>query len=179
MTNASQLWKTMTAAQRLAWGVLGAQIMRTDSLGQPYTLTGLQAWILVYLDYLTLALTLPPSLTAPALTVPNNPGVTTAVYDDSANTFVLTPIAMPDATSMFAVYATRPVSQGINFLPRSEFKLVQVFSNGIPTTMDIHAAYIALFGEAITGQKVFFYVQSFTTSGLPGPKIEGSTIVVA
>lgn len=40
----SSNWRGLTEAQRTAWGILGTGITRTDSLGQTYTLTGLQAY---------------------------------------------------------------------------------------------------------------------------------------
>ena len=40
----STAWRDLTDAQRAAWKSLGAQMTRTDSLGETYTLTGLQAF---------------------------------------------------------------------------------------------------------------------------------------
>src|SRR5687767_3795253 len=40
-------WKLLTAVQKEGWVGLGAQIQRTDSLGQYYDLTGFQAYCLV------------------------------------------------------------------------------------------------------------------------------------
>lgn len=40
-------WRGLTAAERLAWAALGSTMLRSDSLGNPYTLTGQQAYISV------------------------------------------------------------------------------------------------------------------------------------
>ena len=40
----ASLWRTITSAQRGGWRNLGASMTRTDSLGNVYTLTGLQAY---------------------------------------------------------------------------------------------------------------------------------------
>lgn len=65
---ASEQWRGLTVAQRAGWTALGLQMTRQDSLGQTYTLTGLQAFTSVY-RVLTLAgaatLTDAPVLTAP------------------------------------------------------------------------------------------------------------------
>jgi hypothetical protein len=37
-------WRALTDAQRAGWTALGAEMIRSDSLGQPYTLTGFQAY---------------------------------------------------------------------------------------------------------------------------------------
>lgn len=65
----ASLWRGLTAAQRNGWAALGAAIIRNDSLGNPYSLTGLQAYISVSRNiviYGGAAVT-----TAPALTVPS------------------------------------------------------------------------------------------------------------
>lgn len=46
--DASQGWRGLTANQRAAWTALGLEITRTDTLGVPYTLTGLQAYTSFY-----------------------------------------------------------------------------------------------------------------------------------
>jgi hypothetical protein len=40
----SDSWKGLTAAQRTAWTALGASMVRLDTLGVSYTLSGLQAY---------------------------------------------------------------------------------------------------------------------------------------
>lgn len=44
MTTLSQGWRALTAVQRAGWTALGLTMIRTDSLGVTYTLTGLQAY---------------------------------------------------------------------------------------------------------------------------------------
>lgn len=38
-------WRGLTASQRAGWAALGSVMLRSDSLGNPYTLTGQQAYI--------------------------------------------------------------------------------------------------------------------------------------
>lgn len=40
-------WRNLTEAQRGGWEALGALMTRTDSLGNPQTLTGIQAYVSV------------------------------------------------------------------------------------------------------------------------------------
>jgi len=59
-------YRALTQAQRDGWTALGAQITRTDSLGQTYTLTGLQAYVSVNRNLVTIggaAVTTAPSIT--------------------------------------------------------------------------------------------------------------------
>lgn len=53
MQELSQAWKDLTASQRLAWAALGLQMVRQDSLGQTYNLTGLQAFMSLNLNLKT------------------------------------------------------------------------------------------------------------------------------
>jgi hypothetical protein len=65
----ASLYRTLTAAQRNGWAALGAGITRNDSLGNPYTLTGLQAYISVNRNiriYGGTAVTDAPTLTIPS-----------------------------------------------------------------------------------------------------------------
>lgn len=64
----ASLYRALSASDRAAWIALGQSIVRSDSLGQPYTLTGLQAYVSVNRNirvYGGTAVT-----TAPVLTVP-------------------------------------------------------------------------------------------------------------
>ena len=65
---ASQAWRGLTAAQRTAWINLGLQITRQDSLGQTYTLTGIQAYSSYYRNVTLVGGT--PSSDAPSLSAP-------------------------------------------------------------------------------------------------------------
>ena len=40
-------WRGLSASQRNGWAALGTTMLRSDSLGNPYTLTGQQAYISV------------------------------------------------------------------------------------------------------------------------------------
>jgi hypothetical protein len=65
----SQAWRALTAAQRAAWTSLGANMNRTDSLGQTYTLTGQQAFVSVNTNLLTIgqaAVSAAPAFSPPA-----------------------------------------------------------------------------------------------------------------
>lgn len=65
-------WRTLTAAQRNGWAILGSAMLRSDSLGNPYTLSGQQAYISINRIirlYGGTALTDAPALTTPTAIV--------------------------------------------------------------------------------------------------------------
>lgn len=64
----STAWRGLTAGQRAGWTALGASIVRTDSLGQTYTLTGQQAFVSLNRNLFTLGVV--TLLEAPLYTPP-------------------------------------------------------------------------------------------------------------
>lgn len=65
LANYSSNYRQLTQAQRDGWIALGAQMTRTDSLGQTYTLTGQQAYISVNRNLVTVGGT--PTASAPSI----------------------------------------------------------------------------------------------------------------
>lgn len=63
-------WRNLSDAQRGGWESLGAQMTRTDSLGQQQTLTGIQAYISINRNLTMIGGTI--LSTAPTLASPAN-----------------------------------------------------------------------------------------------------------
>jgi hypothetical protein len=66
--SASAGWRALTDVQRAGWAALGASMTRQDSLGNSYTLTGLQAYTSNYRNTKTIGtaqLTAAPALVEP------------------------------------------------------------------------------------------------------------------
>jgi len=67
-TDLAQRFRTLTAAQIAAWNALGTGITRSNSIGQPYTLTGLQAYLSINRNLQTISqdyIDTPPQNSAP------------------------------------------------------------------------------------------------------------------
>lgn len=150
----SQGWRALTNAQRDAWTVLGAQMERTDSLGQTYTLTGLQAYVSANQNLLTISATeisAAPLLNEP----PAPPAITPSVDTDPAD--VMTIGYTPGAAADFLVVeASAPVSAGRSFMPRSGYKLIGSVEFDTASPFDILTAYEAIYGEFPQGSRIFF-----------------------
>ena len=174
----SEMWKGLTAEQRAAWTDLGSQIERVDRLGSVYTLTGLQAFTSLNM---TLRSTGGTDLTdAPGM--PSNPVVPvigTVVLDESIGGFSFTIAYTPTpigAGVKIAVEATRWVSAGKSFLPRSEYKLIKVSAANGASPLDIDAEYTALYGIPAVGSRVFFQVYTLDGNGFKSVRVKGSAI---
>ena len=68
LSTLASTWRTLTDIQRAGWSGLGDTIVRTDSLGATYTLTGFQAYLLINRNLFTIGLT--AIATAPAYSPP-------------------------------------------------------------------------------------------------------------
>ena len=66
----SAAWRTLTTAQRAGWSDLGSSMVRSDSLGQSYTLQGNQAYASVNNNRLLCGLAVVAD--APAIATPIN-----------------------------------------------------------------------------------------------------------
>lgn len=88
--------------------------------------------------------------------------------------FTPTPLA---AGEKIVIEATRQVSPGISFLPRSEYKQVFVGSAASASPANILSAYNALFGALIAGQKIFVRAWSVSSNGIASVPVL-STVVV-
>jgi len=171
----SQAWKNLTALQRAGWADLGLQMIRLDSQGQTYTLTGLQAF--TSLNMINRVVGAADVTSAPAAPgIPVELTAYTAIYDAITGldvTFAPTPIG---ATSRVLVEATRWVSQGVNFMPRSAYKIIFIGAvNGV-SPQDLTSSYQSLYGVAPAGTKVFFRFYVVDTSGFKGVPVKVSAI---
>lgn len=171
----SQEWRALTQAQRDAWTALGALIVRNDSLGQSYTLTGLQAYTSINRTRTTFGVARvsdPPTFVAPvALATLAVASLTSAAL---SLTFTPTPIG---ASNKLLFEASAPISAGRNFIPRSGLKIISASAANITSPQNLFSAYSAVFGAPIVGSKVFFRVRAANSSYILGTGLETSAIV--
>lgn len=148
-TNAAG-WRSLTAAQRTGWADLGAQMTRTDSLGQSYTLDGFMAYCslnnnrlaagdAVISDAIVLA---EPT---PLLTI--TPTLTSASFS-----LAYTATPLPAATRLFW-YAGPQRSAGRTF--EGDTRLISVTAAAAASPTNLLAAYTARFGAPVTGSRIF------------------------
>jgi len=169
----AQAWRGLTDAQRAGWTSLGLQIVRTDSLGQTYTLTGLQAYCLINITNLDAGVATVSA--APALTSPT--GLLTATITSTGGTlsyaYTATPLA---ADNKLFIYASPQRSAGRNF--EADLRLIHVSAAAAASPANILAAYTSRFGVPVVGNKIFFSGQVANLGFLSAPLLS-SHIVVA
>jgi len=163
----SSAWKTLSQANRDGWTALGTQITKTDSLGSSYTLNGLQAFVSCNRNRLTAGV----SILSVAPAIPTITAFATATFTSAAGALTFTFTATPlGATDQLFISLTPGVSAGINFMPRGRYKLATVTALNVASPIALLAAYTALYGVPVAGQKVFLSaLRHNQASGFVGP----------
>lgn len=167
----AQGWRTLTAAQRAGWASLGAQMTRTDSLGQSYALTGQQAYIAINnnnLDAGNAIVADAPALLSPA-------GLTSATVTTTGGTLSLAYTATPLGTGQrLFVYASPQRSVGRQF--EGDYRLIFESAAAAASPANILAAYTARFGAPVVGNKIFFSLQVYNGGFLSAPLTTSVTV---
>ncbi len=160
----SAAWRVLTDAQRAGWRDLAAGIVRTDSLGQQYTMDGQQCFMSVNMNNLdagNAVVQAAPGAVAPA-------GLLTAVITLTAASFSIAYTATPlPAGARLFVFASPQRSAGRNY--EGDYRLISVTAAAAASPDDILAAYTARFGVPVVGQRIFLSLQVYQTGFLSGP----------
>jgi len=172
MTTNSAAWRALTDLQRAGWESLGANIQRTDSLGQTYTLNGFMAYCSVNNNKLDAGDAVVAD--APAIVLP--PTLLTA-------TITLT------AAAMSVAYTTTPLGAGVRLFSfcspqksagrafNGDYRLIAVSAAAAASPANIFAAYQARLGVPVVGMRIFFSLQTYQ-GGFVGSPFAVSQLVV-
>jgi len=165
-------YRALTDAQRAGWESLGLMLTRTDSLGQTYTLSGLQAYVSV--NALNAAAGNAVVADAPALTTPGT--LTTAVITLTAAALSIAYTGTPLAAGVrLFSFASPQRSAGRNY--ESDYRLIAVSAAAAASPANIYAAYVARLGVPVVGNRIFFQFQLYQT-GFLGAALKASQVVV-
>ena len=173
----SSLWRGLTQPQRNSWIEATPDFPYQDSLGQTKQLTGAQLHQKLNLNLLSIGES--PITTAPPQT--SFPELAVGAVSPAAATFTVafTPDPVPAGFAM-KVFATRPLSPGIDFVSKSDFREVTFLDPADTSPADIFSDYTAKV-SALTGQagkKVFVELQYIEiSSGIASSRVRGVGIV--
>jgi hypothetical protein len=171
MTTNSAAWRILTGAQRAGWGDLGLSMVRSDSLGQSYTLQGNQAYASVNNNRLLTGLAVVAD--APGIVTPVNI-VTATITLTSASmsiAYTATPLA---ATTYLAIFASPQRSAGRNF--EGDFRFIMVSAAAAVSPVNALAAYTAKFGAPVTGNRIFFSFVAVSLGFESGPFVTSQVV---
>jgi len=178
LSGLSSSWRSLTAAQILAWNAAVSDYAKTDIFGDIRNPSGFNLFQKLNNNLLNCGeaqISVPPASEAvDAFTS------FSAAIANGAQTVTLTYADAIAADHKVLVRATPAMSQGVSFA-KSEFRQIDVIATADASPFDISAEYIAKFGSVgATGQKVFIeMVQVNTNTGQAGIPIQTSAIIAA
>lgn len=167
--NLSQTWRTLTAAQRLAWNTQAPTVILVDALGQQYSPTGQQYFVGLNANRILLGLaqaTTPPAQQTAAV-------ITSASFTAVGATGVVTVTFAPAiaASSFYELLGAAPQSAGRTFFGRSQFKHLATLTNTDTSPYVATAAYAAVFGGLAVGdvgKRIALRLRPFSSNGFAG-----------
>ena len=164
MSANSAAWRALTGAQRAGWADLGLSMVRSDSLGQSYTLQGNQAYASVNNNRLLSTLAIVAD--APALVTPAVITSATITLTAASLSIAYTPTPMPAATYL-AVYASPQRSAGRSY--ESDFRFIKLSAVAGATPLVALTEYTAKFGVPVLGNRIFFSLVAISLGFQSGP----------
>lgn len=160
----SAAWRALTDAQRSGWIDLGESMVRTDSLGQSYTLDGAQAYASVNNNKLAAGDAVVSD--APALVTPSALSTATITLTAAAFSVAYTPTPLGAGVRLF-IRVSLQRSAGRSF--ESDYRLLAVTAAAAASPHNALAAYTARFGVPVVGNRIFLCLETYSGGFLSGP----------
>lgn len=158
------LWRTLTALQRSGWASLGAEITRTDALGQTYTLDGFEAFCSVNNNRLFYGSAV--VLDAPAYVTPAALTTATVTLTAAAFSIAFTPTPAPALTKV-VLFAGPQRSAGRAY--EGDYRYIMMGAAATASPLVATTAYATKFGTPVVGNKVFLSLVTLTEGFESGP----------
>ena len=176
-TSNSQGWRALTDNQRKAWNSASINFPKKGKLAQTEILSGFQLYMRINNNLLNIgqAVIATPPTPAQVAALTSLSLAFSATASTSTATFA--PATVPSGVTM-VIQGCAPVSQG-KFNVNNRFRNFTTVAPAGTSPANIYAAYVAKFGAAAVGQKVFIRAKLVEdASGLESQYIEASTIAV-
>jgi hypothetical protein len=164
-------WRTLTDAQRAGWESLGLTMVRTDSLGQSYSLNGFGAYCSVNNNLAAAGDSLVDD--APSLVTPSTPLTATVTLTAIAFSVAFTPTP-PAAGQRIFVYCGPQRNAGRQF--EGDLRLVHVSAAAAASPANVLAEYTARFGVPVAGNKIFLAVHLYDSGFRSGPLLTSQVV---
>lgn len=169
-TNAAA-WRALDSTQQAGWASLGAMMVRTDALGQTYTLNGFLAYCSVNQNRLTAGDAVLDN--APALATPSNILTATITLTGAAFSVAYTATPLAAATRLF-IFASPQRSAGRAF--ENDYRLITVTAAAAASPANILAAYQARLGTPVADNRIFLKLQTYFGGFLSGGLLKSQVV---
>lgn len=164
-------WRLLTASQRAAWSDIGAQISRTDALGQSYTLNGFEAYCSVNNNRVAAGDAVISDPLIYSVPVPLATITLTLTSGSFSAAYTVTP--QPAGTRVFW-YIGPQRTAGRSF--EGDTRLINVTAAAAASPTNLLAAYTARFGAPITGNRIFLAGVTYFTGYLSQPLLVNQVV---
>jgi len=164
-------WRALTQTQREGWDSLGLSMVRTDSLGQTYNLTGFQAYCSV--NNLKLAAGDAVVSAAPAYTTPSAIVTATVTLTAAAFSIAYTPTPLSAGERLMS-FASPQRSAGRSF--EADMRLIAVSAAAAASPADIFTTYVARLGTPVVGNRVFLSLARYAGGFASGPLLTSAVV---
>lgn len=158
LTYFAQSFRTLTAAQILAWNGATNDFKGTDVFGDIKTPSGINLYVKLNANITNIggvAIATPPL----PQNVPQLTGVVVTAAAGAATVSINTDQATVGAGTRLLVEATSPQSPGKSFV-KSEFRVIGASATNAAFPLAEGANYTAKFGALVSGQKLFVRITS-------------------
>lgn len=156
-------WATLDAAEQLAWQAWAELHPRTDSLGSVVVMSGAQAFNSVNCALVQAGGTAVVAPPADPLPDPPTLGlVEIAAPDEFSISFTPTPVP---ASTKLLIFASPPRSLGTTFNNDWRYMGFKAAASASPDETVTGPAWVAKFGNAVEGQRIFFRAAFLRTDG--------------
>lgn len=157
LSQSATTWRNLSDAQRTGWIGKASQYPALDKFGVPYTPSGYQVFVTCNTNLRTIGQS--PIQNSVNTVAEQDISPFAVTYTDPDNVDVTyTPTANTSYT--ITIYASRPVSEGVQSEPKYK-RLVRVIVDDSVGTTNIATALKNTFGDFISGQK--FFLRAYVT----------------
>lgn len=171
LATAAQDWRGLTATQRQGWADLGLSIVRTDTLGSSYNLTGFQAFVLVRSN---LAAAGDAAISDAPAYVPPDPILTiTPTLGAASISLAFTPTPLAAGERLFWSLSPQR-SPGRAY--EGDTRLINVTAAAAASPTSLLSAYQARFGTPVVGNRIFIVGQRYKGGFLSDPILTSALV---
>jgi len=178
LSSLSQQWRGLTQSQRNQWSVTAASVSLVNPLGETYNPTGQQLYVGQNINLLLTG--------GSTVSTPNSPDAAPELVDFEVGSIAPGPPGNLNlewtslvGTGTFLVYATPPISAGINYFKSSLFRLIGDFDQTATSPTDFITEYRTVFslGSGDSGSKIAVKIRPISANGYAGAELIGNSIV--
>lgn len=154
LRTASKKWQTLSDDVRNEFYAQAQNISLKNSLGDPIRISGYNFFVGLCRDAVTIGQATPTSY--PGRTEPSQIVTCSGACSYGPDKILLTFTPAVPAADRWVIYATKPLSLGVNFV-KSEYRIIGYLVNGNISPFDVTALYTTKFGAIPqVGKQSFF-----------------------